>query len=208
MYARWEPLASCSPPELGGHAEWSLHGVRRCAAYALKARTRRPASGSRKGACRATPPGCSIGSSPLKSARRGRVALVSPDPTAKPLIVDNPRGDTATSHERLLGAVVLRGQRVPSQSQAREGVGHETGRIFPKCAQPPTCGQHAWARCRRAVLGACGRSIYDGRSAPTVRSDATRSNWLSKLHERKEKPIERTSGARSGAGRWIAAVLP
>jgi hypothetical protein len=49
---------------------------------------------------------------------------------------------------------------------------------------------------------------YDGRSAPTVRSDATRSSWLSKLHESKEKPIERTSRARSGAGRWIAAVLP
>jgi hypothetical protein len=24
-----------------------------------------------------------------------------------------------------------------------EGVGHETGHIFPKCAQPPACGQHA-----------------------------------------------------------------
>jgi hypothetical protein len=58
------------------------------------------------------------------------------------------------------------------------------------------------------VLWAYGRSIYDRRSAPAVRSDATRSSWLSKLHERKEKPIERTSRARSGAGRWIAAVLP
>ena len=34
-------------------------------------------------------PGFSIGASPLKPASRGQVALVSPDPTAKPLIVHN-----------------------------------------------------------------------------------------------------------------------
>jgi hypothetical protein len=70
------------------------------------------------------------------------------------------------------------------------------------------CLSHEDLVAEPVVLRACGRSSYDGRSAPTVRSDATRSSWLSKLQERKEKPIERTSRARSGAGRWIAAVLP
>jgi hypothetical protein len=77
---------------------------------------------------------------------------------------------------------------------------------YDKCLT--MCLSHADLRAEPVVLWACGRSFYDGRSAPAVRSDATRSSWLSKLHESREKPIERTSRARSGAGRWIAAVLP
>jgi hypothetical protein len=78
------------------------------------------------------------------------------------------------------------------------------------------CLSHEDLVAEPVVLWAYGRSIYDGRSAPTVRSDATRSSWLSKLHERKEKPIERTSRARSGAGTrdaslvtfWASALSP
>ena len=70
-----------------------------------------------------------------------------------------------------------------------------------RCKCLTMCLSHEDLVAELVVLWAYGRSIYDGRSAPTVRSDATRSSWLSKLHERKEKPIERTSRARSGAGR-------
>jgi hypothetical protein len=45
------------------------------------------------------------------------------------------------------------------------------------------CLSHEDLRAEPFVLWAHGRSIYDGRSAPTVRSDAKLSGWLSKLHE-------------------------
>src|SRR5919108_4821652 len=98
---------------------------------------------------------------------------------------------------------VLDGESVPKCRSTR------ATRLASPCPSATCRSEQASRGCGgRRALWACGRSIYDGRSAPTVRSDATRSSWLSKLHERKEKPIERTSRARSGAGRWIAAVLP
>ena len=106
-----------------------------------------------------------------------------------------------------MGWVHVPGQHRPAAIPADRtlvpfALSHHGDRMAALVAECLTmCLSHEDLVAEPVVLWAYGRSIYDGRSAPTVRSDATRSSWLSKLHERKEKPIERTSRARSGAGR-------